>query len=74
MIVNTGMILNLWATSLGPISLVSALTGSSSLFLLVYSTLLGLAFPRVAREQVGRRAVIVKASATTLRVMVISLG
>ena len=76
-IVNTGMILNLWATSLGPISLVSALTGSSSLFLLVYSTLLGLRFRGMLGEQVGRRAVIVKASATTLivaGVMVISLG
>ena len=76
-IVNTGMILNLWATSLGPVSLVSALTGSSSLFLLVYSTLLGLRFRGVLGEQVGRRAVIVKVSATTLivaGVMVISLG
>ena len=76
-IVTTGMILNLWATSLGPISLVSALTGSSSLFLLVYSTLLGLRFRGLLGEQVGRRAVIVKASATTLivaGVMVISLG
>ena len=76
-IVNTGMILNLWATSLGPVSLVSALTGSSSLFLLVYSTLLGLRFRGMLGEQVGRRAVIVKASATTLivaGVMVISLG
>ena len=76
-IVNTGMILNLWATSLGPVSLVSALTGSSSLFLLVYSTLLGLRFRGLLGEQVGRRAVIVKASATTLivaGVMVISLG
>ena len=76
-IVNTGMILNLWATSLGPVSLVSALTGSSSLFLLVYSTLLGLRFRGLLGEQVGRRAVIVKAAATTLivaGVMVISLG
>ena len=76
-IVNTGMILNLWATSLGPVSLVSALTGSSSLFLLVYSTLLGLRFRGMLGEQVGRRAVIVKAAATTLivaGVMVISLG
>ena len=76
-IVNTGMILNLWATSLGPVSLVSALTGSSSLFLLVYSTLLGLRFRGLLGEQVGRRAVIVKVSATTLivaGVMVISLG
>ena len=76
-IVNTGMILNLWATSLGPVSLVSALTASSSLFLLIYSTLLGLRFRGMLGEQVGRRAVIVKAAATTLivaGVMVISLG
>lgn len=76
-IVNTGMVLNLWATSLGPVSLVTALSASTSLFLLVYSTLLGLRFRGMLGEQVGRRAVVVKAVATTLivaGVAVISLG
>lgn len=68
LIANTGLVLNLWATSLGPVSLVTALTASTSLFLLVYSTLLGLRFRGMLGEQVGRRAVIVKAVATTLLV------
>lgn len=65
-VVNTGMVLNLWATSLGPVSLVTALSASSSLFLLVYSTLLGLQFRGMLGEQVTPRAVAVKAAATIL--------
>ncbi|MXY45151.1 MAG: EamA family transporter [Dehalococcoidia bacterium] len=68
-IANTGMILNLWATSLGPVSLVTALSASTSLFLLVYSILLSLRFRNMLGEQVGRQAVIVKSVATTLIVV-----
>ena len=66
LVVNTGMVLNLWATSLGPVSLVTALSASSSLFLLLYSTLLGLQFRGILGEQVNPRAVAVKAAATIL--------
>ena len=65
-IVNTGMLLSLWATSLGPVSLVTALSATSSLFLLVYSTLLGLLFRGMLGERVEPRTVVVKAAATTL--------
>jgi drug/metabolite transporter (DMT)-like permease len=65
-IANTGMVLNLWATSLGPVSLVTALSASTSFFLLVYSVLLSLRFRGMLGEQVGRQAVMVKAVATTL--------
>ena len=68
-VVNTGMVLNLWATSLGPISLVAALSASSSLFLLLYSTLLGLQFRGMLGEQVTPRAVTAKALATILIVI-----
>ena len=68
-IANTGMLLNLWATSLGPVSLVTALSASTSLFLLVYSILLSLRFRNMLGEQVGRQAVIVKSVATTLIVV-----
>ena len=68
-IANTGMLLNLWATSLGPVSLVTALSSSTSLFLLVYSVLLSLRFRNMLGEQVGRQAVMVKAVATTLIVV-----
>ena len=63
------MVLNLWATSLGPISLVAALSASSSLFLLLYSTLLGLQFRGMLGEQVTPRAVTAKALATILIVI-----
>ena len=66
LVVNTGMVLNLWATSLGPVSLVTALSASSSLFLLLYSTLLGLQFRGMLGEQVTPRAITVKAAATIL--------
>ena len=66
LVVNIGMLLNLWATSLGPVSLVTALSASTSLFLLLYSTLLGLRFRGMLGEQVTPRAVTVKAAATIL--------
>ena len=69
LIANTGMLLNLWATSLGPVSLVTALSASTSLFLLVYSVLLSLRFRGMLGEQVGGQAVMVKAVATTLIVL-----
>ena len=69
LIVNTGMILNLWATSLGPVSLVTALSASTSLFLLFYSTLLGLQFRGMLGEQINPRAIAVKAIATGLIVV-----
>ena len=69
LIANTGMLLNLWATSLGPVSLVTALSASTSLFLLVYSVLLSLRFRGMLGEQVGGQAVTVKAAATTLIVV-----
>ena len=68
-IANTGMLLNLWATSLGPVSLVTALSASTSLFLLVYTILLSLRFRGMLGEQVGGQAVMVKAVATTLVVI-----
>ena len=73
LVVNTGMVLNLWATSLGPVSLVTALSASSSLFLLLYSTLLGLQFRGMLGEQVNPRAITVKAAATMLIVAGIAM-
>jgi drug/metabolite transporter (DMT)-like permease len=71
------MLLSLWATSLGPVSLVSALSATSSFFLLVYSTLLGLRFKGLLGEEITRRAIAVKGLAITLimvGVATISLG
>ena len=76
-IVNLGMVLNLWAMSLGPVSLVTAISASTSLFLLAYGVLLGLRFRGMLGEQVSRRAVIVKSVAMVLvvaGVAIISLG
>lgn len=77
LVANTGMLLGLWALSLGPVSLVTALTAASSLFLLLYTTLLALRFKGMLGEQVTRRTVAVKLTATTLIVIgvaTISLG
>ncbi len=77
LVANTGMLLSLWAISLGPVSLVTALAATSSLFLLVYSTLLALRFKGMLGEQITRRAVAVKTLAIGLivaGVATISLG
>ena len=66
LVVNTAMLLSLWATALGPVSLVTALSASASLFLLLYSTLLGLKFRGMLGEQVTPRSVAVKTVATIL--------
>ncbi len=72
-IANTGMVLNLWATSLGPVSLVTALSASTSLFLLVYSILLSLQFRGMLGEQISRNSVMVKTVATMLIVVGVAI-
>ena len=76
-VANSMMILTLWAISLGPVSLVTALGTASSLFIVLYTTLLGLRFRGLLGEQVSPGVVAVKALSTALivaGVATISLG
>lgn len=59
-VANVGLLVNLWALSLGPVSLVAAVTATSSLFLLVYGFLAALFFRGALGEQMSTVSVATK--------------
>ena len=63
---NVSLLLMLWALSLGPVSLVSALVGTRALYDVVYSTGLALVWKGALGEETSPRAVAVKAGSTVL--------
>lgn len=56
----------IWALSLGPVSLVSALIASRSLFVVLYSTIAAMRFRGFLGEDISGGTVIIKVVATTL--------
>lgn len=68
-VANTGMLINLWAISLGPVSLVTAVTATTSLFLLVYGFALALLFKGALGEQLSVGSVAVKIVSTVMIVV-----
>ena len=65
-VANGAMLLMLWAISLGPVSLVTAINATSSLFLVIYGVLLAMRFPGALGEQVPPSAVAIKVLSTAL--------
>ena len=65
-VANTGMLINLWAISLGPVSLVTAVTATTSLFLLAYGFALALLFKGALGEQLSGGSVAVKIVSTAV--------
>jgi len=65
-IANIGMLLNLLALSLGPVSLVSAITASSSLFVFLYGSILGIRFRGFLGEQVNWQTLVMKGISTVM--------
>lgn len=63
---SSSLILALWALSLGPVSLVTALVGTRSLFVVVYGTLLGLRFRGFLGEEVTPGSLAVKFASVAL--------
>ena len=59
-VANTGMLVSLWAVSLGPVSFVTAVTATSSLFLLAYGFLAALLFRGALGEQMSTASVAIK--------------
>lgn len=59
-------LLNLWALSLGPVSLVTTLVATRAFFVLLFSTILAVRIPGLLGEQLTPRTVAVKVVATTL--------
>ena len=56
----------LWALSLGPAALVTALSGTRALFLVVYSTVLALVWKGALGEITTRGAIMTKLTSTSL--------
>ena len=65
-VATTGLLLLLWALSLGPASLVTALSGTRAFFLVVYSTALALVWKGALGEVTTRGAITTKAVSTAL--------
>ena len=65
-IATTGLLLLLWALSLGEASLVTALNGTRAFFLVLYSTALALVWKGALGEVVTRGAIAVKVGSTAL--------
>ena len=65
-VANAGLLITLWALSLGPVSLVTALVGSRALFVLLYSTGIALVWKGFLGEETSRGAVAVKVGSTAL--------
>ncbi len=63
---NVSLLLTLWALSLGPVSLVSALVGTRALYVVLYSTGLALVWKGALGEETSPRAVAVKVGSTAL--------
>lgn len=61
-----GVICSLIATSLGYVSLVSALSGLQHFFVFVYMLLLSMFVPKILKEEINKRVVILKVSAIAL--------
>ena len=65
-IANAGLLMMLWALSLGPVSLVTALISTRAFFVVVYSTVLAIVWKGALGERVTPGTVAVKMGATTL--------
>lgn len=69
---NVGILLMLWALSLGPASLVTALFGTRALFVVLYSTGLALVWKGSLGEQTSRGSITVKIVSAAL--IVVGIG
>ena len=65
-IANAGLLLLLWALSLGPVSLVTALVAARAMFVVIYSSVLALVWKGALGEQTDRGAIAVKVASTAL--------
>lgn len=65
-IANSSLILLLWALSIGPVSLVTALVATRAMFIVIFSTLLALIWRGALGEVITVRAIAVKTGSTAL--------
>ncbi|MBT3538918.1 DMT family transporter [Candidatus Parcubacteria bacterium] len=74
---NVGIFFNIWALSLGPAALVFAFEGTQVLFVFIMATLLSIFFPKIIKEELDKRNVILKIVALVIMVvgiLILNLG
>lgn len=72
-----GLLFSIWALSLGPVALVNATEGFQAVFAFIMAVIATLFFPKILKEELDKRNVILKLTAMVLMivgVVVISLG
>jgi len=62
----SGVFMNLWALSLGPASLVFSTEGFQSLFVFIIAVLLSIFYPKIIKEEIDRKNILLKISALIL--------
>jgi uncharacterized membrane protein len=65
-IANAGLLMMLWALSMGPVSLVTALIGTRAFFVVLYSTALAIVWRGAMGEKITAGTVVVKVGSTAL--------
>ena len=65
-IANTGLLLVLWALSMGPVALVTALVGVRAMFVVLFSTGLAMIWKGALGEETGSKVVTLKIASTAL--------
>ena len=74
---NMGTLLNTWGLSLGPVALINAVGGTQMIFVFVIAILISIFAPKILKEELDRRNVILKIVALILMVvgvLLINLG
>ena len=72
-IANAGLLLMLWALSMGPVSLVAALIGTRAFFVVVYSTALAMVWKGALGEKITTGTLAVKVGSTALIVVGVTI-
>ena len=63
MIGNLGIMLNIKSLSLGPVSLVFSMEGLQVIYVFIMALLLSLFFPKIIKEEIDKKNIILKTSA-----------
>ena len=74
---NFGMLLNQWALVFGVAAMVFAFEGSQTLFVFILATLLSIFYPRIVKEELDRKNIILKLVALVFMivgVLILNLG
>ena len=69
MIDNAGTLFNTWALSLGPVALINAIGGIQSIFVFIIAILISIFAPKIIKEELDMKNVVLKIAALVLIVV-----